>query len=186
MELYPITNAELIKDTHRKMKIKLLNRGICMRVRTGSQAGSSPQIAVWNDNTKIWCCFGLYAPFWCSFGVDHPGNREQVNIICQTNMAREGYNRRHGALFAREKDSREIYLVHRGKIGGGRPNICKTGFWRHYQGESATTVYGYTEEKVAVIGSPSSSSFPKDMARFVHETARIKEVLANEYTAIDM
>ena len=72
-----------------------------------------------------------------------------------------------------EADNGEILLVHRGKIGGGRPGIGRSLFFNNYAGD----VEDINGKRFAVIGDINSPDFVQKIEFFIKEVDRIKSLV---------
>jgi hypothetical protein len=57
--------------------------------------------------------------YWNAFGVGRPSRDAHVFSTCEINFPLQGLDRRIGGAFARD-EAGKIFVVHRGKIGGGK------------------------------------------------------------------
>ena len=67
-----------------------------------------------------------------------------------------------------------LYLLHRGRIGGGKRGVGKAVFEDKYRGKWEAVEDGDRISKLALISSFSSSRFAEHISNFVHEVERIK------------
>ena len=72
--------------------------------------------------------------YWNVYGLNPESSRSNDNAV-QINVPIKGINRSKAGLFAEDASTKEIYLLHRGKIGGGRKGIGKTAFVSWYKGK---------------------------------------------------
>jgi hypothetical protein len=84
----------------------------------------------------------------------------------------EGLDRRVQGALARDNNN-HIWLLHRGKIGGGKPGIGRKLFFENYHGE-VTEVAG---NRFTIIGDISSLDFVESVKDFVQEVNRIKNLV---------
>ena len=64
---------------------------------------------------------------WNAFGLEPQENRSN-NILVEINIPVRGKNRRIGGAFGIDRITNKVLLLHRGKVGGGRPGIGKEAF----------------------------------------------------------
>jgi hypothetical protein len=108
----------------------------------GYQSGSDDAIVVWHETEGIW---GTFNPkplnedsptrYWNAFGREDPQLHSSLSITCEINPPHEGINRRVAGAFGRDERDR-LYVLHSGKIGGGRPGIGMSLFWDNWKGET--------------------------------------------------
>jgi len=138
----------------------------------------------WSDELGIWwTCYELDNRYENSFGVIEPkwNSRFGHSVSCVIDVPFEGINRRIGGAFA--SDENELFLLHRGKIGGGRKDIGKTLFKNNYRGELVDVQDGSINSNLALVGSLSNERFSNQLADFVHEMQRIKNSRYSEENA---
>jgi hypothetical protein len=148
-------------------------------VTIGHPGASERAKILWSERLGIWffCRKIAGSRYWNAFGVGRPEGGGAVAITCEINFPLCGIDRRTGGAFAQDRDGR-IYVVHRGKLGGGRKGIGKSLFASHYRGlwEEMDDDGGTTA--VAVVASLQSPRFARQIAQFVTKIARIKETAA--------
>jgi hypothetical protein len=110
------------------------------------------------------------------FGIGKPAKGSAVPIDCLIAIPIDGIDRRIGGGFARDDDG-NIYIFHRGKIGGGKKGVGKDAFFMHYSGEVQRIVDGDQWNSVVVIGNLDAPDLIEKVSSFVHEVRRIKDVL---------
>lgn len=127
----------------------------------------SPGLGLWFHSRPI-----QGSRYWNAFGYSE--NTPLVNsllpIICEINPPIEGLNKRTQGAFFRDNDEKLI-LVHRGKIGGGKPGIGRKLFFDNYNG----IISIIDKDRLAIIGELSSHNFVEQVTKFVHEVNRIKK-----------
>ncbi|NLN59362.1 MAG: hypothetical protein GX147_01385 [Deltaproteobacteria bacterium] len=111
--------------------------------------------------------------FFHAFGSGKPKPGGLLAASCEINFPTGGIDRRTGGAFARDHRG-QVFVVHRGRIGGGRKGIGKSLFDTHYRGVWAMMDDGGQETVVAVIGLLKSDRFPRHLAHFVYKVERIK------------
>lgn len=131
----------------------------------------------WSNELGIWWTnYELENRFENAFGVGEPkwDSGYGHSIDCVIDIPFEGINRRIGGAFAIDRG--ELFLLHRGRIGGGRKNIGPALFFHNYRGGKLVTVEdGELSSTMALVGAISSQRFPLQVADFVFEIQRIKK-----------
>jgi hypothetical protein len=65
--------------------------------------------------------------FWNGFGLFDP-DRTLQNIVVELNIASDSNNEQVAGFFAKDSVTGQVYLMHSGKVGGGRKGIGKSAF----------------------------------------------------------
>jgi hypothetical protein len=131
-----------------------------------------------------------FAPlgFWCArrplaqryghaFGVAVPTVGEPLSIAVEINAPVAGIDRKVGGAFARCRRSGRLYLVHRGRIGGGAKGVGAELFWSRFRGGTTMAEVATDERaRVVAVARLDSPHVLADIAGFVHEVLRIKRV----------
>jgi hypothetical protein len=140
-------------------------------VQYGSQVWfSTHQIGNRNISPRIWNGFGLAA--------DLDPNRSN-NIVVEINIPTNGINRRVSGFYAIDKCSGEIFLMHRGRIGGGRPGIGKDNFVNWY-GQKFVQVYSSQGvEDALLVAKLSTNNFEHELHHFVDSVKQFKLLITS-------
>jgi len=172
--LFILTSRHEIENAQRQFVAKLKER--CNRqitVKVGRKGGHKKRVIQWSQLLGLW----FYSEkressrYWNIFGLSEVAPRENsmLSIVCEINPPVEGLNKRAQGVFMRDNNG-HIWLLHRGKIGGGKPGIGRKLFFENYQGETKEIA----DEKFAEIGDIDSSDFVDQVTKFVREVERIK------------
>lgn len=148
-------------------------------INVGYQGGIEQVEASWSGRLKIWWAFDKEGSrYWTPFGIEEPKWKTKYshNIVCEINVPVKGINRMIAATFAKD-DKELVYLLHNGRIGGGKSGVGPRLFWKEYQGKSDNAAFGTVSKRMAVIGALRDDRFPERVAEFVHEVQRIKGLL---------
>jgi len=145
-------------------------------VRLGHPGASEQAKVVWSESLGIWLFSRKIeeSRYWNGFGIGHPETGSAIAITCEINFPLCGFDRRMGGAFAQDHAGR-LFVVHRGKLGGGRKGIGKSLFENSYRGTWEVMDDGGEETPVAIIGILQSPRFARQIAEFVQKIARIKE-----------
>jgi len=131
----------------------------------------------WNSDLGIWWTTEEEKDrYWNSFGTGEPkwNIRYPHSITCEINLFKGKYRRTQGAVAIDENG--KLYLLHRGRIGGGREGIGKALFMENFNGEWETVRDGDSTVQMALIAAFDSERFPQQVANFVNEVERIKNI----------
>ncbi|MCU0656646.1 MAG: hypothetical protein MUF64_15755 [Polyangiaceae bacterium] len=144
--------------------------------RLGFQGGSIEAKLHWISSMMIWGAFHTTRDGYENrFGVTRPAEDGSLEITVAVNLPREGVNRRLGGALGRDPRSGALYLLHSGRIGGGRKGVGAEQFWRNFRSSALLKDHPSEEpRRVAVVGRLDSSDFVREASSFVHEVARIK------------
>jgi 5-methylcytosine-specific restriction protein A len=119
--------------------------------------------------------------YWNAFGLADRLNISTSNsITVEINSPFSGENGRVAGLFACGDDD-SLYLLHRGKIGGGKSGVGKQAFldWSKLERTAVQLPDGSTIEAI-LIGKLDSQSLSSDVARFVYAVANFKATISNQ------
>jgi hypothetical protein len=151
-------------------------------ITLGWQGGREAKRVSWNTSLGIFWTIDLgfsgSGYYWNLFGITGTGWNPKLahSITCEINVHPRGIGRTIAGSFATDDDGRYC-LVHRGKIGGGKQGIGKSLFQNQYRGAWTKASNGNYTEDVALIGFLQSKRFPQQVANFVKEVARIKQLV---------
>ncbi|MFA6412591.1 MAG: hypothetical protein WCW53_07815 [Syntrophales bacterium] len=156
-------------------------------VNLGHQGASTRVRVWWSDELGLWFFPGKGEEnrYWNAFGTVRPKTDASLSITCEINFPREGTDRRVGGVFAVDGKGR-IFVVHRGKLGGGRKGIGKALFERQYRGVWVEMEDGAEEASVAVVGLLHSPRFARQLAQFVNKIDKIKDMAAPPSAQLEM
>ncbi len=151
-----------------------------MKVRLGHQGASIPAKVSWSKKLGIWSFsqIALNVRYGNEFGTGKPKEGSHPAITAEINFPWSGIDRKTGAAFATDAWNR-TYVVHRGKIGGGKKGIGKSLFEENYRGLWAWMEDGETLTQVAVIGALQSPRFALQAALFVRKIGQLKETVSS-------
>lgn len=116
--------------------------------------------------------------FWNGFGLAKELKKNKSNnIIVEINIPTNGINRSVSGFFAKNNETNEILLMHRGKIGGGRKGIGKNAFLGWYQPvmQQVNSNDGKTEEAL-IITTLKPKKFIGELTSFIEKVSQFKEL----------
>jgi hypothetical protein len=148
-------------------------------VELGHPGASIRAKVAWSERLGIWFFSRKIAGhrYWNAFGVGRPESGSHISITCEINFPLCGIDRRTGGVFAEDGTGR-IFVVHRGKLGGGRKGVGKGLFENRYRGVWEVMDDGGEETSIAIIGVLNSPRCARQIAQFVRKIALIKETAA--------
>jgi len=140
----------------------------------------------WHPDLEVWGSINVRSVwptqrvprYWNAFGVEDPGAVRSLDITCEANPAHEGYDKRVARLFARD-DNAKIYLLHSGRIGGGRKGIGPALFWKYWRSVGGPTDWvldGNTKKEYAIVAELGAPSAASQIATFVGHVADMKSI----------
>lgn len=116
--------------------------------------------------------------YWNSFGIGEPPEGSSVSIVAEINFPLSGVNRQIAAAFVKDETG-NVFVVHNGRIGGGKRGVGKSLFLNNYRGARVVVNYGKKEITVALISDMDSPHFARQISQFVYEVDRIKKTVSN-------
>lgn len=155
--------------------------------KLGHLGDSFEEEVSWCKDLNIWMCSGIIpgSRYWNAFGIGKPAEGKNVSITCEINFPLRGINRRVAGAFA-VASLGGVYVVHRGKIGGGRKGIGKRLFEEKYTGEWIDVKDGEVEKVVALVGELNSPRFARQVSEFVRRVDKIKSPVSSGLPQIEI
>ncbi len=149
-------------------------------VKIGYLGNSFNATIMWCTKLNLWFYPDVVSGsrYWNAFGVVKPKRGENTPITCEINFPLKNVDRRVAGAFVTDGQG-NIFVVHRGKIGGGREGIGKSLFQANYGSKRVAVKDGEVESTVALVGALNSPHFVKQVSWFVYEVARIKELASS-------
>ncbi len=169
---------EILTAESKFQEVMRLAANLFPKIEVGWQGESRMEEAMVSSKLGLWYVMRkLENRYWNVFGkADSRWSPFQMNnIIVEINSPFEGVRRSIGGAFAKDGSGR-IFLIHRGKIGGGRAAIGKTLFENHYDGSWENVTDGERISRVVVIGALDEPNFLERIEKFVSEVERIKRI----------
>ena len=119
--------------------------------------------------------------YWNAFGLGKRKDGNQI-IVVEINPPIEGSTKQVAGLFAKDEVTNDFFILHRGKIGGGRKGIGREKFKNWYRGKWVQVFddQGNDEEAIIISSIASKDLLPK-LTEFVREVAKFKESIANKH-----
>jgi len=172
-EAQTVLKDRLTRELPQKRRLKIGFRGDEFRMLThfNSSLWFSTETLTRKDypNIKVpryWNAFGL--------GIRSSGNQY---IVVEVNSPLSGYTKQVSGLFA--EGSQGLYLLHTGRIGGGRKGVGKNAFKKSFEGDWVKVLDDQGRKQDAIlIGRIKDRKFLQHVLRFVLEVNRFKEHIA--------
>lgn len=173
-----ITDSKEIIKLH-KLFIKTIRQRFDTKINcfVGFPGGSFQDNIAYSSTLDIWFShFEHDNRFWNGFGIGRPIEGANHSLVGEINFPYEGINRRIAGAFGKETNG-NILMLHRGKIGGGSPGVGKSVFVDNFRGDKVVALDGGIENDFCVVGELNSTIFPLQVADFINEIRRIKEII---------
>jgi hypothetical protein len=146
-----------------------------IKVKLGHQGASLPAKVLWSRKLGIWLFSHTIneVRYWNAFGKGNPREANILSTTAEINFPWEGIDRKTGGAFAKDAWG-NIFVIHRGKIGGGKKGVGKSLFEHNYRGVWSFMEDGDSITQIAVIGALNSSRFAMQTALFVKKIEKLK------------
>lgn len=176
-----VTDKLEIKKLHKQFH-KWLDKYLTEEIDcwVGYPSGSFEDTVRYSTDLDIWISKVEHGnKYWNGFGVGRPIEGKNNSLNGEINFPYEGIYRRTAGAFAVEHNG-TILVLHRGKIGGGKPGIGKNYFLDNYRGDFVTAIDGDRETTFCLVGELGSTHFPKQVSNFINEIYRVKNLEKGE------
>ena len=156
-------------------------------VNLGHPGATVKAKALWSERLGIWMVHEKMSGnrYGHAFGAEKPAGSSHIPITCEINFPAKGIDRRIGGALAEDRNGR-IFVVHRGRIGGGKKGVGKALFDDHYRGVWAIMEDGPAETTVAVIGVLNSPRFVRQVSQFVRKVDRMKDIFSSRTSQLEI
>ena len=144
-------------------------------IQLGFQGGGLQAKVHWRSDLDLWAAFlPTEKRYWAAFGLGNPFDGDGKSIVVEINSPFEGINRRVGGVFLRNSKG-QLYVGHRGSVGGGRPGIGQKAFMADIGTDDLVDIRdGDKTSSVIMIGALDAEDFPARVHSFVTHVARFK------------
>lgn len=184
-----VLKDELAIKKYRRQFIKSFKPFITEKipVNLGHPGGTTKAKVLWSDSLGIWMFQEKISDnrYWHAFGAGKPSASSHIPITCEINFPASGIDRRIGGALAIDR-SGKIFVVHRGKLGGGKKGVGKSLFEDHYRGVWAIMEDGPVETTVALIGILNSPRFVRQVTQFVRKIDTIKNLFSSRSSQLEI
>ncbi len=116
----------------------------------------------------------LNSRYWSGFGLGEPKSTGSNSIDGEINFPLKGIDRKIAGAFAIE--GKNVLVLHRGRIGGGKKGVGKGLFDAQFRGDKVIAIDGGRETEFALVGELGSRYFIDQLRVFIHEVYRIKHL----------
>lgn len=173
-----IQDKSIIRKLHQRFN-KQLNPYLTQTIScwVGYPSGSYQDDVRYSKRLDFWLShFEHKNRFWNGFGLGKPISGGMNSLNGEINFPYQGINRRVSGVFAKD-DENNFLVLHRGRIGGGKPGVGKSVFVDNFRGDFVTAIDGDRESKFCLVGELGSNLLPKQVANFINEIYRIKSLI---------
>lgn len=168
-----ITNSKTSRRCKRIFRDRMLKEcsvRILCTVTDRSSRNPQPKYVYYSPALKIW-----YNCDWDGineFGIGKPEENGHAFPVAYFNVAK------NTAVFG--EDEGNLYILHSGRIGGGKPGIGKNLLLKNYSRPNAILNFknNYQTKQYILIADLDSKNLPKKVAEFIYEVYRIKDDFA--------
>lgn len=146
-----------------------------VRCNLGWQGDDLEADVFWLSRYGVWVAFDeADGRYWTPLGTAKPVAGRSLDITCEVNVPFAGVNRRVSGVFARDYAG-HTYVLHRGRVGGGRKGIGKTQFLRTYTGRCVEL--DTAKEPIPLVADLRGPGFLRQLTAFVHSVERFKKAV---------
>ncbi len=180
--LVPIVGREEIALAQEAFKKSLMRGANHLRRDVGYKGGQQKGVDIyWNAESGLWAGFEeADNRYWNIFGMQDPSTLQNLSIVVEINMPTEGKNRDVAAVFAKDTKGR-CYVVHSGKVGGGRKGITKEGLLNVVGADQMVRIHWDDKDTEGIlVGQVGVPNLPRQVADFVRKVARSKRHPVND------
>lgn len=166
---------ELVRQMHDKLRTSDVRR-------LGFRGAGSEEHTV-RHNGRIWFHSFLLEDagerrYWNAFGIYKPGS-DTLNVVVEINVPVDDNKQLVAGFFGVEVGSGDSYLLHSGKIGGGRPGIGKEAFLAGSDLELVAVQYSAGEKRSGIaVGLLGDKMLPASIENFVTQVEKFKAAAA--------
>lgn len=119
--------------------------------------------------------------YWNGFGLSKSiKTKKSLDISVEINIPFTGVNRQVSGFFAKDESTGEIFLMHRGKIGGGRKGIGKNAFINWAGLELIEVIDGEKTSRVIKIANLNNNDLARNIASFVAKVSNFKTFITTK------
>jgi hypothetical protein len=177
MALRLVTAKQEITSINARFASLFRDNGNAVRATVGARSGSGVATVHWLPELKVWGCFQkLDNRYWNAFGLTDPYLGKAMDIDCEINPRLTGVDQQVGGAYAVDDVTASTYILHNGKIAGGRKGIGKKLFWKRYgkarpqlDVQHNGSIYHY-----ALVANLDDPHALQHISRFVYIVERIR------------
>lgn len=143
----------------------------------GYKGGGDEPTVNWRADLGLWVATRTETDHcWFWFGTTNPAHTNSLAISAQLTFYRQGSSRMRPGVFARDDQDETIYVLHDGRLGGGRDGIGKFAFLGAYNGPRVPVVWpNGTAFEYLTFGPLEATDLPQRIVTFVQAAETFKE-----------
>jgi len=144
------------------------------QITLGFQGGGKESMVYYIGPLNFWIAIAdARGRYWNALGI---GNRfkEGSPIIAEINPPKSGINRRVSGAFVEDSEG-NLYLAHRGRVGGGRKGIGKKAFMAWYQEAIDLVNDEGRYNEMIIIGALDDEKLIENLAAFTNSVSAFKD-----------
>lgn len=171
-----ITDPIVIKKLQQQFEEQLKKYcKLIIQTKLGHLGKSDATHVFYSETYDFWVCLDKFENrYFNAFGLGKPVTHGNVPMVVEINPPLEGVNRNMGGAFGVDENN-QVFLLHRGRIGGGKTGVGKKLFSEKYS-ESPIRVWDKDKwNDLFVVTILGSDRTVEDIFNFVKETHEIKE-----------
>lgn len=183
MNLEQILNSEEKASVQRALKETLVKELDSIGSRLIGYQGGQDELEVYSEGEGgLWYSFAVAGEepshrYWNAFGIYRAG--QKLSPVVEVNVRCNGNDSQVAGCFAKERQTGATYLVHNGKIGGGRKGIGQSDFLEFIGNTESVSRGDGTSKEGIVVGRIDSEEFVSSIRRFVDRVAEFKDRATN-------
>lgn len=165
----------------RKLKSVLRRQGAH---NIGFPGGNLDEVLYSNGAGQLWAAFGRpehtsgIPRFWNAFGIYDPDRGRQL-ITAEINIATKSNTAQVSGFFAKDNATGDIFLMHSGKIGGGRPGIGKSAYLVWSKAKLLDVAHkGKVARRGIAVGRVDDADLAERIWKFVKTVQQFKDAAA--------
>ena len=173
-----ITDRKQIDIAQRQFK-KAIKSSLCYKAKRnlGFHGGNRTELVYYDDTIGLWFASSEDTKsmnrYWNPLGTQTVSKNTNLGITVEINFPYK-LDRRVAGVFLKDEDG-NIYIGHRGKIGGGRTGIGKNEFIQYYKELKGYVIDGNEETELLIITELESLNFVKNIKTFVDSVETFKK-----------
>ncbi|MCP1220360.1 hypothetical protein NKW45_00665 [Acetobacter orientalis] len=179
-------NAQSVLEKSIKSSLRCLGKK-----NVGHPGGNADQTIYSNGNRLLWVAFGGLTydqptlRYWNAFGVYDSKNKAQ-NITVEINIPVDSNTAQVSGFFAKDSRTGDVFLMHSGRIGGGRPGIGKSAFlvWSKANLVEVADAQGQIRHGI-IVGKINQIDFVQNIEKFVLNVKKFKDYVISDEVGRD-
>lgn len=120
-------------------------------------------IAPKGSNERYWNAFGEYEP------------QGSLSIVVEVNVPKSSVNAAIAGFYAKDRESGSTFLMHSGRIGGGRKGINQSAFLDWYPGKLSRAYSPEGDREAIAVAETTAKFCADDISRFIGDVATFKK-----------